>query len=614
MEHDPPTADTHTLRGLGVTAEKNAVLLYFRKEGVPFSLFRTASANGFDFAKESLPVFIKDRQRRSIDVQKIQELRISPFKKTYIATYLYSGRHHPVLFGATSNNLTDWLRTGAIGEIGDIGIVVPNYKYQKKYVLLSGDRSIRMGFSPDLASWDLSEEPVLEPRRDQWGELTLRPATVITVPEGIVLIYYARGESPEGARYSLHAVLLDTNNPRRILWQSDTIWEQTNDWSGEDVTPIGAVYFQNRLISYWNARAGVFAIPHAPFKYLGDRERSIPNIILKRFSDNPIIRPIAEHFWESKATFNPGAVYLNNKVHLVYRAIGDDDSSVFGYAAASDGVHIDERSDEPAYVPSAPFEKAGTSRYMPSGLYASGGGVYGGCEDPRLTRIGDTLYMTYVAHNGSSAPRVALTSISVTDFLNKKWNWSESVMITAPGVVNKNAAIFPEKINGKYAIFHRVFPNILLDYVDDLTFDGTQYLRSVHTIRPTRTAWDSRKVGAGAPPIRTDAGWLLIYHAVGEQDPSRYKIGAMLLDLNDPSRVLFRSTRPILAPDVGYENDGFKAGVAYPCGAVVAGENLHVYYGGADTVTCVASANLTSFLGDLMESGAAQLTPISSRL
>ena len=613
MNQGLPATDGDTLRGLGVTAKSDAVFLYYRKGHAPSTLLRVSSSDGFNFSKKPVRVELKDRQRRPAHYHRMLELRISQAAKQFVATYLYGGRHERQLYCATSENLTEWSRTGTVGGITAIGMIIPNFKNRGKYVLLYGDHAIRMGVSSDLVKWDLTEEPVLEPRRDQWGELALHPATVVATNEGIVLVYYAHGNSPEGARYSLHAVLLDTNNLRKILWQSDTIWEQSNDWSGKNPAPIGAVYFQNRLISYWNTPDGISAIPHAPFKYLGDRSRSIPNVILKRFSENPILRPIVGHFWESKATFNPAAVYLNNKVHLVYRAIGDDDSSVFGYAASADGVHIDERSDEPAYVPTAPFERAGDAPYMPTGLYASGGGAYGGCEDPRITKIGDTLYMTYVAHNGSSPPRVALTTISVSDFLNKQWNWSESVMISAPGVVNKNAVIFPEKINGKYAILHRIFPNMLLDYVDDLAFDGTTYLRSLRSIRPSRTAWDSRKVGAGAPPIKTDRGWLLIYHAVGDQDPSRYKIGAMILDRNDPSRVLSRSVRPILAPDLHYENEGHKAGVAYPCGAAVVGENLHVYYGGADTVVCVASANLNSFLAGLTDYGAAELAPVYAK-
>jgi len=96
----------------------------------------------------------------------------------------------------------------------------------------------------------------------------------------------------------------------------------------------------------------------------------------------------------------------------------------------------------------------------------------GGCEDPRLTRIDKQVYMTYVAYNGYSQPRVALSSFMFDDFINKKWNWKKPVLISPPNIVDKNACILPEKINDKYVIFHRVFPNILIDFVDDLDLTG----------------------------------------------------------------------------------------------------------------------------------------------
>jgi predicted GH43/DUF377 family glycosyl hydrolase len=205
--------------------------------------------------------------------------------------------------------------------------------------------------------------------------------------------------------------------------------------------------------------------------------------------------------------------------------------------------------------------------------------------------------MTYVAFDGYSPPRVALTSIHIDDFLARNWQWKKPVLISPPGVADKNACILPERINSRYVIFHRIFPDILIDFADDLDFDGeTRWLKGEFRIRPRAAYWDSRKVGAGAPPIKTEEGWLLIYQAIGERHPGRYKVGAMLLDLKDPTRVLARSEEPILEPEVWYENEGWKAGVIYPCGAVVIGDRLLVYYGGADRVTCVASAKLDELL------------------
>jgi predicted GH43/DUF377 family glycosyl hydrolase len=334
---------------------------------------------------------------------------------------------------------------------------------------------------------------------------------------------------------------------------------------------------------------------------------------LERFDGNPILEPEPKHWWESKAVFNPGAIYEGGRVHLVYRAIGDSDVSVLGYASSIDGFHIDERLPEPIYVPRESFEGAGLVYPTPSYPqrtylpieededYVSGGG-WGGCEDPRLTKIGDTVFMTYVAFDGYSPPRVALTSIHIDDFLARNWRWKKPVLISPPGVVDKNACILPERINSKYVIFHRIFPNILIDFVDDLDFDGTtRWLKGEFRIRPRAAYWDSRKVGAGPPPIKTGDGWLLIYHGVGERDPGRYKIGAILFDRKNPSRVLSRTSEPILEPQVWYENEGWKSGVIYPCGAVVIKDRLLVYYGGADKVTCVASVKLDELLDRLVE-------------
>ena len=332
---------------------------------------------------------------------------------------------------------------------------------------------------------------------------------------------------------------------------------------------------------------------------------------LQKFGGNPIVEPKTERSWESKATFNPAALYADGKVHILYRAIGDSDMSVLGYASSADGVHIDERGESPAYVPREAFEGVArpTAITEPATHFISGGGGWGGVEDPRLTRIDDTIYMTYVAFNGWEPPRVALSSIAVEDFLAKQWHkWSKAFLISPPGVVDKNAVIFPEKINGKYVILHRIYPDILIDYVDDLRFDGkTKWLKDMHRIKPRPNFWDSHKIGAGAPPIKTKDGWLLIYQAVGKKDSSRYKIGAMLLDLNDPSRVIARSKNPILEPKEQYENWGWKFGVVYPCGAVVIKDRLFVYYGGADKVTCVASADLNEFMEELIKDKAPKL-------
>lgn len=323
----------------------------------------------------------------------------------------------------------------------------------------------------------------------------------------------------------------------------------------------------------------------------------------ERFEENPIITPNGEHHWESKATFNPAALFEGGRVHLLYRAIGNNDVSVLGYAVSENGFDVDEQQEHPAYTNHQTMENKECA-YVAPVCISSGGGWSGGCEDPRLAAIDDTAYLLYTAFDGWGSIRMALTSLSLKDFCNQNWKWKKPVFISPPGEIHKNWVLFPEKINGKYAILHSISPNVLVDYIDDLKeFDGKKFIRSFYRARSGREEWDNWVRGAGPTPIKTKLGWLVLYHAMDDRDPNRYKLGAMLLDLNDPTKVLYRARAPFLEPDECYENEGFKAGVVYCCGAVVKDEKLLIYYGGADTVTCVASVNLEEFLNELMATG-----------
>lgn len=323
----------------------------------------------------------------------------------------------------------------------------------------------------------------------------------------------------------------------------------------------------------------------------------------ERFEENPIITPNSGHHWESKATFNPAALFEDGKVHLLYRAIGDNDASVLGYAVSSNGFDIDVQLPNPAYTNHGTMEHSERA-YVTPVCVSSGGGWSGGCEDPRLTRIGNRVFLLYTAFDGWGSIRMALTSISLPDFCNRNWKWNRPVFISPPNEVHKNWVLFPEKINGKYAILHSISPFVLVDYVGDLKeFDGTKFINSYYHARSGRDEWDNWVRGAGPTPIKTKHGWLVLYHAMDDSDPNRYKLGAMLLDLKDPTKVLYRAKAPFLEPDECYENEGFKAGVIYCCGAVISGDRLLIYYGGADTVTCVASVNLEEFLKELTTTG-----------
>ncbi|MFI5205807.1 MAG: hypothetical protein ACHQVK_02610, partial [Candidatus Paceibacterales bacterium] len=281
---------------------------------------------------------------------------------------------------------------------------------------------------------------------------------------------------------------------------------------------------------------------------------------------------------------------------------------VLGYAGSYDGYNISDRPTHAIYQRSNNFHRPDLS--MPSIDYISGGGWNGGCEDPRITLLGDTVYMLYTAFDGWGSLRIALTSIKLHDFEHKKWNWKKPVMISPPGEINKNWVIFPEKINGKFAILHSFYPSVMIDYFDSLDeLNGTTKFIHSNNTRPIDGArtWDSWFRGVGPAPIKTEMGWLILYHAMDHKNPDRYRMGALVLDLKDPTKILYRSAYPILEPEEYYENNGYKWGVVYSCGAVVKDGTLFVYYGGADKVIGVASIKLSDLLADLKKHKAVKL-------
>jgi len=338
---------------------------------------------------------------------------------------------------------------------------------------------------------------------------------------------------------------------------------------------------------------------------------------LKRSHKNPVLEPDPTHWWESHSVFNPAAVYDNGRVHILYRAMGSDGISRIGYASSKDGIHFDERLPYPVFSPTRDFGIPSSSRvYGPLSYsqvaYASGGG-WGGCEDPRLVSIDNRVYMTFVAFDGWGFVRMALTSLLKKDFLKKDWTWRTPALLSPPNEVHKNWVLFPEKIGGRYAILHSITPKILIEYVDSLEqFDDPNYFIRGSTRAGGREGkWDDIVRGAGAPPIKTPYGWLLFYHGMNSREPHvGYKVGAMLLDLDDPRRVLYRSNNPVLEPKEWYEHD-WKPNVVMATGAVVMGDDLLVYYGGGDKRVAVARANLRDFVRQLMQGEHAELKPVT---
>ncbi|MDO8729128.1 MAG: hypothetical protein Q7K26_04555 [bacterium] len=332
---------------------------------------------------------------------------------------------------------------------------------------------------------------------------------------------------------------------------------------------------------------------------------------LHRSIHNPIINPASGSYWESEAVFNPGVVNHNGRVHLFYRALGSDGISRIGYASSKDGIHFDKRYSHPVYMPETFTESAKHHPYTSparlsynTGLYVSGGG-WGGCEDPRAVKIDDRIYLTFNVFNGWYSIRVGLTSISEKDLEEGRWNWQKCLFLSPVNGRHKNWALFPEKINGKYALFHNLYDDnrtrVRVEYLDNLEESIPFFDSPDPQLLPDReVAWHNRTRSIGPPPIKTRYGWLIFYHAMDKDDPGRYKLGAMLLDSKDPRKVLYRSRYPVLEPDEWYEND-WKPGVIYASGTIVKDGTLFVYYGGGDKHIGVAYTNLNNFVDKLMK-------------
>ena len=499
--------------------------------------------------------------------------------------------------------LEDFIQLDNFVDKFNCSAVVADFTLKNKKIMYFGDRQIYLAQSSGKSKWTSNKKQLItSPYPTEVGGAFL-------FSKGIIVLYFEKIIEDGLTYFKANLAEFDKKKPDTMLWKTEVpIWNSKDHWPGRKAISLGSVILKNKIVMYWYVNEEIIYGIYLSSFFFNPQSIHQASGRLHKSSKNPIITPRPQNEWEAFTTLNPAATYIENKVHILYRAQGYDYISTVGYAVSSDGVTIDNRLDYPIYRPSAKFETNKTGA-VNTQLMSAGG--YGGCEDPRITLIDGRVYMVYIAFDGWSNLRLALTSIDVNDFLNQRWNWEKPILISPPHVIDKSGCLLPEKINGKYVFFHRVFPNILIDFVDDLNFkDKNKWLKGQYKINVRPRMWDSRKIGAGAPPLKTRDGWLLIYYGVNDTDSNKYHIGAMLLDLKDPTRVLHRTDKPILSPKEQYENNGFKPGIAYPCGAVILKDNLFVYYGAADSVVCVAKTNLNTFLKELKNDKPAQLSPI----
>ncbi len=325
---------------------------------------------------------------------------------------------------------------------------------------------------------------------------------------------------------------------------------------------------------------------------------------LKRCEENPIVAP-GGYSWRRVATFNPGVVLDEEGVFwMLERACSNlaPLHSHFGLLRSDDGIHFKHVSDEPVFTAA----QLGTPR--------------GTVEDARVVRIDGTYYMTYVHRNyvsscypnGVGIPLYSDPSDVPDGDLNNYRSgvatstdlrtWENLGLVTGENLDDRDCVLFPEKINGRFAMLRRPMnfvgpefgcdgPSIWLSYSDDLLEWTTPTLVAA----PENPAWEGGKIGAGATPMKTDEGWLIIYHGVDAG--VTYRSGVMLLDLDDPTKVVARSSEFILEPEEYYERTGLIIpNVVFPSANVVKDETVFIYYGCCDTCISLATVPLKTLL------------------
>jgi predicted GH43/DUF377 family glycosyl hydrolase len=321
--------------------------------------------------------------------------------------------------------------------------------------------------------------------------------------------------------------------------------------------------------------------------------------------------------FENKGVLNPACIRKGKYVHMFYRAWNKNNRSTIGYCKLEGPLKIVERVNKPILFSQSNYEQS--------------------LEDPRIVFINGTYYLTYVAYDGKNVRIAYATSKDLKKFEKKgvilpdlTYDDAEDLFRPCKNrlkdryflfesyykdevakdvlIWDKDAFLFPKKFNGKFAMIHRVLPDIQIVYFKNfrqLTLNfWKKYLARLpdFTVLESKHWYETRNIGGGAPPIETDKGWLLIYHAVDDMDKGKtYRAGVALLDKKDPTKVISHPREPLFSPQEKWEKIGNVNNVVFPTGAVIFNKRLYIYYGAADTRIGVVSLNLDELLDELVK-------------
>lgn len=302
--------------------------------------------------------------------------------------------------------------------------------------------------------------------------------------------------------------------------------------------------------------------------------KELQNKIVQRYKNNPILTK-KDIPYNVATVHNAGITKYNGKYIMLFRSHLQNGRSIIGIAESDNGYDFSVRP-EPFLTPSTDSAFGEYEEY--------------GVEDVRISNIDDEFLLTYSAYSRHGV-RIGLAR-------TKDFQTVERISLITQSDL-RNVVIFPEKINGKYVRLDRPHSeiskwSIWISYSPDLVHWGDSKV----IIKPETYHWDEMKIGPGATPIKTDKGWLNIYHGVFEtMSGVVYRLGVALHDLEDPSVVIGVADDWILQPEDEWEITGYVPNVVFTCGAVDEGdENVKIYWGGADSVMCVGTANINELV------------------
>lgn len=330
-------------------------------------------------------------------------------------------------------------------------------------------------------------------------------------------------------------------------------------------------------------------------------------------NEGVVLKPAFD--FEEKGVFNPSCIAVNNEVWMYYRAVSNKEISTIGLCKFKNNELI-EHSDKPIMIPEHDYEAVGI-------------------EDPRISLVDDTYYMFYTAYDGINAQIAYATTKKLPYFkkqglLMPKLTYEDAAELWKKTKLSmryeafleryqesrgkdillweKDAFLFPEKINGKFALCHRVLPGIQIAYFDkfsDLTREFWEdHFRNLddHILIEPKYWYDSWNIGGGCPPIKADIGWLFVYHAVETSSSGRtYHASAALLDLKNPQNVIGRLKNPLISPTYRYEKSGIVNNVVFPTSIIEDHNRYYIYHGAGDQYIALKSIDKKELLEALKE-------------